>query len=290
MSRASSGAETPLRRLRRSKGGRQVRAVKMPTAPTTSTCALSNRWSSWVLRPSRSSSPLVNVPSRLSRSIIHRDHGVCRTPRLRTVLPKNDAVRCKDRFTVVEDDALGRNTAPQAMQQPVQGDGVERACRQPELLKRISLMCGGLVTVKALGRDFERGGVEIHQRDVRRLCRIAALVEQVAGPDADVEMTGSDVLVVELNKTLRRASPRKMTVESQNNRVVDRRQPTDTALVRHKQGRRARGQSWLGDALPSALGIDVVAVRTVGPRSTSLSDPSWVLGQGGSVRLRPQSV
>src|SRR5215217_3690781 len=65
----------------------QARAVKMPTAPTTSTCALSNRWSSCVLRPLRSSSWLVNVPSRLSRSIIHRDHGVWRTPPLRTVLP-----------------------------------------------------------------------------------------------------------------------------------------------------------------------------------------------------------
>jgi hypothetical protein len=109
----------------------------------------------------------------------------------------------------------------QAMQQPVQADGLERLRGQPERLQRVCLMRFGLVTVKALGRDFERCRVEIHQRDVRRLRRKAALVEQVAGANADVEMACRDVLVVESNQTPRRASPRKMTVEAQNNRVVD---------------------------------------------------------------------
>jgi hypothetical protein len=79
----------------------------------------------------------------------------------------------------------------------------------------------GLVTAKALGCDFERVGVEIHQCDVRRLRRVAALVEQVAGSDADVEMTARDVLAIEPHETPRGTPPHHDAVESQHNRVVD---------------------------------------------------------------------
>jgi hypothetical protein len=79
----------------------------------------------------------------------------------------------------------------------------------------------GPVTVKALGSDLERSWVQVHQRDFWGLRRVTALVEQVAGSDADVEMTGSDVLVVEPDEPPRGASPREMPVEPQNNCVVD---------------------------------------------------------------------
>jgi hypothetical protein len=132
-----------------------------------------------------------------------------------------DAARRKHRPSVVEDDALGGDVAGQAVQQPVQPDGLERACGQPERLKRVRLMRLGPVAVKALGGDMERGGVQIHQRDVWRLRRVAALVEQVASSDADVEMAARDVLVIEPNETPRRAAPREVPVQPQNNRVVD---------------------------------------------------------------------
>ena len=165
---------------------------------------------------------------------------------------EHDAARRERRLAVIEDDTLGHDVTRQAVQQPVQADGVERPRRQCERLQRIRLMRLGLVPVQAFGSDFKRDGVEIHQRDVGRLGRIAALVEQVPGSHANVEMVSRDVLVVEPNEPPWRTAPGKMTVESQNYRVVNPQEAGRVASLSGIRGVvRREGSRNRGDYIPS---------------------------------------
>ena len=62
----------------------------------------------------------------------------------------------------------------------------------------------------ALGRNAKAVGIEIEKCDGWIGNRPFGFVEEVAGADPDVEVTGRDVAIVEPAQPLRRATPQKM--------------------------------------------------------------------------------
>lgn len=106
------------------------------------------------------------------------------------------------------------------MQQVGQADRVERreaAGRGAEHVDAIDL---GPITRDPVGREGEAVGFEIQQPDPRRRRRETATVEVPAGPDADIEMGGAHVPVVEGEDPRGRAAPDQRVRQAQHDEVV----------------------------------------------------------------------
>lgn len=122
--------------------------------------------------------------------------------------PEDDAfVFVDERLQVLEDRRLRLERTGKAVQKTVQPDGAEAGRAEFERLEDVRPDEPGGVARQAPGRLAEAGLAEIEERELRPLGRKAAAVEEVAGADADVEMAGARVAIVEREEVALRAAP-----------------------------------------------------------------------------------
>jgi hypothetical protein len=122
--------------------------------------------------------------------------------------PEDDAfVFVEERLQVLEDRRLRLERAGKAVQKTVQPDGAEAGRAEFERLEDVGPDDPGGVARQAPRRLAEAGLAQIEERELRPLSRKTAAVEEVAGADADVEMAGARVALVEREEVPLRAAP-----------------------------------------------------------------------------------
>src|SRR5437899_1322278 len=120
---------------------------------------------------------------------------------------EEDAARVQQCLEVLEDNTFGPDAAGQAVQQVVHSDGIERWCRQRNRLENVGAVDLWVVSSETTASDRETVRIEVHQRESRRGRRESTAVEEIPGPDTDVEMVRRDVLLVVLEDPTSRALP-----------------------------------------------------------------------------------
>src|SRR5512132_2242188 len=99
------------------------------------------------------------------------------------------------------------------------------------------------VTLEAPRRLAQAGIAQVEKGDLWPLDRQAAAVKEVAGADADVEMRGADVPVVEIEEVPFRAPPDQAAREAKDEEVVEgepcRRVDGDAGVALGRLGHRA---------------------------------------------------
>ena len=111
----------------------------------------------------------------------------------------------------------------------------------------------------------ERGRAEIDQRDLRPIGRPRAVIEQVAGADADIDVACAGMTVIQREHALGATAPQHACREGQDDRVIGLQQPR---RVDRSAGRDIVGR-WLGVRHPCTFPHRALA------RERSACDEFW---------------
>src|SRR4029453_6376871 len=101
---------------------------------------------------------------------------------------EDDAAVLEKRFQIFQDGGLCRWFGGEAVEDPVQRDRGEPGVSEVERLEHARLDDSRRVALQAPRPLVKAGVIRVEKRDQRPLDRKAAVVQEKAGADADVEM------------------------------------------------------------------------------------------------------